>query len=118
MSRAAKPRRLALEVIEFGKAVAVQLLGVAAFAADQEEAAMRLARMTATDEGVHALDAVDEPVLDQEIEGAVDGGRRRAQVLVAQLVEQRVGADRLVARPHEFEHAPAQRRESQVLAGA
>ena len=79
---------------------------------------MRLAGMAAADEGVHALDAVDQPVLDQEIERAVDGRRRRAEVLVAQLVEQRVGADRLVARPHQLEHAPAQRREAQVLPGA
>jgi hypothetical protein len=44
-------------------------------AADQEEAAMRLSRVATTDEGVHALDAMDQPVLDQEIERAVD--RRR-----------------------------------------
>ena len=46
---------------------------------------MGFARMAAADEGVHALDAVDQAVLDQEIERAVDGGRRRAEILVAQL---------------------------------
>ena len=79
---------------------------------------MRLAGMAAADEGVHALDAVDQAVLDQEVERAIDGGRRRAEVLVAQLVEQRIGADRLVARPDELEHAAAQRREAQVLVRA
>src|SRR5690349_174941 len=73
---------------------ALHLLGIAAVGADQEEAAMRLAGMAAADEGVHPLDAVDQPVLDQEIERAIDGRRGRAEVLVAQLVEQRVGADR------------------------
>ncbi len=79
---------------------------------------MRLARMAAADEGIHALDAVDQPVLDQKIERPVDGGRRRAQILVAQFVEQRIGADRLVTRPHQLEHAPAQRREAEILLGA
>src|SRR5262249_55406125 len=33
------------------------------------------------------------------------------------LVEQGIGADRLVARPHEFEDAAPQRREAQLLLG-
>ena len=81
-----------------GKTRAVQFVGIAALGADQKEAAVTLSRMGAADEGIHALDAVDQAVLDQEVECAIDGGRRRAEILVAQLVEQRVGADRLVAR--------------------
>src|SRR5262249_10117627 len=59
-----------------------------------------------------------QPMLDQEVERAIDRRRRRAEILVAQLIEQGVGTDRLVARPHQLEHATAQRREAQALVGA
>jgi hypothetical protein len=76
------------------------------------------AGVAAADEGVHALDAMDEAVLDQKIERPVHGGRRRPEILVPQLVEQRIGTDRLVARPHQLQYAPSQRREAQLLRGA
>jgi len=44
---------------------------------------MDRAGMAATDEGVHALDPVNQSVLDEEVEGTVDRGRCRAEFLVA-----------------------------------
>ena len=75
-------------------------------------------RMMATDEGIHRSQPVDKALLQQEIERAIDRGRRRPEILGAELVEERVGADRLVARPDEFQHTAAQRREAKVPGGA
>src|SRR4030095_7671544 len=54
-----------------GQALAVQFLGIAAVAANEEEAAMRLAGMAAADEGVQALDAMGPAVVDHDIDRAV-----------------------------------------------
>ena len=118
MSRAAKPRRLAEAVIESATPVLSISSALPHWPQIRKKPRCNSPGMAAADEGVHALDAMDQPVLDQEIERAIDGRRRRAEILVAQLVEQRVGADRLVARPHQLEHPLAQRREAQALVGA
>ena len=50
-------------------------------------------RLGAGDEGVEAFQPVHEAALDQRVERPVDL-QRRAEPLLAQLVEQRVGAER------------------------
>ncbi len=55
--------------------------GVAACLADQELPFVRLADLAARDERVLRFDPVDEAVLDQKLERAVDGGRRPAAAL-------------------------------------
>ena len=112
----AAPRRAGgNRLAEIGR---LHFLGVAAVGADQEEAAVGLAGMVAADKGIHALDTVDQAVLDQEVERPVDRRRRRAEFLAAQAVEQGVGADRLVPGPDQFENPPPQRRKAQAFGGA
>ena len=87
MSRAAKPRRLAEAAIDLAATPALSISSaIAALAADQESkprcADSPGCRLQPT-KGVHALDAMDQPVLDQEVERAIDRRRRRAQLLVA-----------------------------------
>ena len=68
-------------------------------------------RLGAGDEGVEALQPVDEAALDQRVERPVDL-QRRAESLLAQLVEQRVGAERAGRSLQPFENAdlvPGQR---------
>ena len=66
---------------------------------------MSLVGLGAADEGVAGFDAVDEALRDEELEGAVDGRRLRADAGLAQGIEDLIGADRLVAAPDELEHA-------------
>ena len=61
----------------------------------------------AADEGVEGFEAVDQAVLHQEIEGAVDRRRRRAAAVALQLLEQLIGADRRMAAPDQLQHAAA-----------
>ena len=64
----------------------------------------------ASDESVAALDAMDETVVAQKIERAIDRDRRRP-VLVRQPLDDLVGAERLVARQQRFQHLAAHRRQ-------
>ena len=76
-------------------------------------------RVAAADEGVERGDAVHQAVFQEEVEGAVHRGRRgAAAILLAEHGENVVGAQRLVALPHQFQHAAAQRGQAQALAGA
>src|SRR5262249_28983234 len=86
-------------IVELGRRLAA--------GADQELPDMALVGIGAADIGVERFDAVDEAVLDQELERAIDGGRLRAHTLLAEAIEQRVGTDRRVALPDQLEHAPA-----------
>ena len=72
----------------------------------------------AGDEGVAAFDAVDQPLLAQEIERAVDGDRRRPRAAQRQPVDQLIGAERLVARQQRLQHAAADRRQAPRTRGA
>ena len=65
----------------------------------------------AGDEGVAALDAVDQAVVAQEVERAVDGDRRGPAAGRRGAVDDLVGAERLVAFEQDFEHLAAQRRQ-------
>src|SRR5712692_5615275 len=65
-------------------------------------------RPGAADIGVERFDAMDEAVLDQEFERAIDGGRRGARMRAAQRLEEGVGADRLVPAPDQPQHVAPQ----------
>ena len=65
-----------------------QLQYVAALVADQEHAGMVFTGMVAADEGVQGSDAVNQPMLLQEVEGAVDRWRGRIVTLLGQHAEQ------------------------------
>ena len=71
------------------------------------KAVMRVAvvvRFGAGDEGVEAFQPVHEAGLHQRVERPVDL-QRRAKAVLAQLVEQRVGAERPARRLEPFQHA-------------
>ena len=93
---------------------ALQFVGGAAALADQEIAAMRMLRLGAADKGVAALDAMDQPLFDQEVERAIDGRRRHPATLTigfagaGQLVDEFVGADRSMALPDQGQNLTAQ----------
>ena len=78
-----------------------------AFVADREggHAVAVVVRLGAGDEGIEAFQPVHEAGLHQRVERAIDL-QRRAKAMLAQLVEQRVGAERRRWPPRAFP-APA-----------
>ena len=73
----------------------LDLVAAAAFLAQQQHALMGVAEMLARRIGVAALDLVQEAVLEEKLERAIDGRRRdRLAFLARQRVEDRVGAER------------------------
>src|SRR5215510_12598599 len=69
-------------------------------------------------EGIAAFDAVDQPVLDQEIERAIDRDRRRPRPLAGHALHDLVGAERAVAFGQRLQHLAAERREPLAAGGA
>jgi hypothetical protein len=63
---------------------------------------VRHADLAAREERVLRFDPVDEAVLDEEIQRAIDGGRRDAAALRLELREQVVRADRPLRGQHAF----------------
>jgi hypothetical protein len=62
--------------------------------------------------GVAAFDLVQEPVSEQELEGAIDSRRSdRLAFLAGQRVEDRIGAERGAAMAENVEHAAPRRGE-------
>ena len=85
----------------------MQLGDLAATPAQEEGGVVRLVGHGAADEGVQAVDAMDEAVAHQKIQGAVDGRRSDAVALGAEGGQNVVGADRPMADPDDFEDAAA-----------
>ena len=56
--------------------------------------------------GVETGKPVDETLRDQEIEGAVDGDRRRGPAAVGKAIDDLVGADGTVAFGDDLQHPP------------
>jgi len=71
-------------------------------------------RLAATDIAVEGFDAVDEAVRKQEIERAIDGGRRRTVMFASEPGQDVISPDRAVALPDELQHTPTQCGESQA----
>ena len=92
----------------FGDALVLDLVDAAAVAADQELDGVVVAdAFLAGDEGVEAFDAVDEAVLEEEVERAVDGGGHGVVADGLEAVEHGVGADGALALEHDAEHVAA-----------
>jgi len=82
----------------------------AAGGANQELADVPFARFAAAHKGIERGDAMNEARVLQEVEGAVDGGRRGLFALLPQQGQQLVGLDRFMAAPYELQHPAAERR--------
>jgi len=79
---------------------------------------VRMPRRVAAEEGVQGVDAMHQPRLHQELEGAIHRGRRGLVALLGELGQDLVGADRLVGAPDDLQHALADRREVEPAARA
>jgi hypothetical protein len=90
-----------------GDSAIVDLGGRASAPADQELHRMAGAGLRAADERIERLDAVHEAALQQEFERPVDGGRGPGAAVALEVVEDRIGADQLMAGPHQHQHALA-----------
>lgn len=89
-----------------------QLGDLTAAGADQQADVMRNLGVGAAHKGVEAVDSMNEALLKQKVERAVDGGRFDRVVFGGEAVEKLVGLDGLVARPDQFQHTTTQRREA------
>lgn len=85
-----------------------ELLDDAAIVADQELGGVGVVVQGAGDEGGEAFEAVDEAVFEQEVEGAVDGGRGGPAAGGFELVEQIVGAEGAVGGQDEGQDLTAE----------
>ncbi len=72
----------------------------------------------AGDEGIAAFDAMDQALLAQEIECAVDSNWRRPRRAASQPVDQLISAKRLMACQQGFQHSPAHRRQTLIARSA
>lgn len=101
----------------FGELFTRDFERVAAALADEELALMRLADFAAGDECVARFDAMNEPMLDEKIERAIDGRGRHAATLRLERGEQVVGADGLAGGGDERIDLAPQLRERQAVLG-
>ena len=91
--------------------------GAAAFADQKDDEIIAAVVMDASHESVASLDAVDETVLAQEFERAIDGDRGRAGPL-PQPAHDLVGTERLMARQQSLQDLPPHRGEPLRARGA
>ena len=77
--------------------------------ADQELAAVGIARVDTPDKSIARFNAMNEAVGEQELEGPVHRRRRRRAAVEAKDLQDRIGPDRLVAAPHQLENPPPHR---------
>ena len=82
--------------------------------ADQERHLVHFGRVMAGNESVDRFELVNEPVLEQKIERAIDRRRRGITVMLTQLVEQIVSLDRLTGGGDQFQHFTTQGRQTQA----
>ena len=99
-----------LRIVQFGDR--------AATATNQELAAVRAARIGATDECVQRIQAMHQIGLDQEIERSIDCGRCCFFPHLFQAVENVIGTDRFMAIPDQPQNLLTQCGESQAALAA
>ena len=92
----------------------VKLSDPVARSANEKLAGMPRFRGFATNEGVQAIDAMNQPGIQEEFQGAIDGGWRKGAFALFEGAQYVICPDRRVPIPHELEHAPANGRELQV----
>src|SRR5690348_6171182 len=100
------------------RAVIADLCRALADVADQERHLVRLGRMLAEHEGVDRFQLVDEPVLEQEVERAINGGRRGTGMAVPQRLQEVIGLDGFARPGDQYQHFPPQRRQAQAACAA
>lgn len=76
-----------------------------AFAADEKTGGMRSVGAGAGDEGVLGIEPMHEPLGDEEIERAVNGGRCDAAALAREALEDRISAYGRMLVEHDLEHS-------------
>jgi hypothetical protein len=100
-----------------GELFAGNFKGVSAALANEKLALMRFADFATGDEGVARFDAMNETVLDEKVERAVDSRGRDAAALRLERGEQIVGTDGLAGGGDERVHLAPQLRERQLVLG-
>lgn len=88
------------------------LVHVMATLANQQQKFVLPFRMAATHKGIETLDAMDEPLLQQKIQCAVDRGGLCGFIEGLQFIQQVVGFDRLMIGPDQFQYPTPKRSES------
>src|ERR1700685_704947 len=106
-----KPRRARRRLERFGGGAARRLADRAATLADEKDDEIITGMIVhAGDKGIAALDAMDEAVVAQKFERAIDRDRRRPRV-ARQIVDDFVSAERLVTGEQRFEYLTPDRRQ-------
>jgi hypothetical protein len=95
----------------------IQFSHVLAFAADQKLTVVRGTRCSATGISIEALDTMDEAMLEQKLQGAINGRRCGLDPIFAQSLQQLVGPDRFVLLPYQFQYPLALRGQASALLG-
>src|SRR6218665_2543810 len=88
------------------------LFGIAAGLAEQEVTGVGGARMRAAYKGITGGNAMNQLLLQQEVQRAVHRRRCRLVPFGRELIEQLIGAQRTVAVPDQLQHTPAQGRQT------
>lgn len=97
----------------------LNLRHAAAIFADEELGViMMMIRIRARDEGVQPLDPVDEFILQQKVQRAVDGGRHSGFADGLELVQQLISRQRRMRFQDQLQNIPAQRGELRAVARA
>ena len=79
---------------------------------------MAVVGLRAADEGVEAVDSMDQALGHQELEGAVHRWRLRRAHRIAERREQIIGLDRPMAAPDQLQHPAPQRGEPNAALSA
>ncbi len=96
----------------------VLLEDVAALIADQQDGLVRLLRVFTADEGIEALDAVDQALFEQEVERSVDGGGLYLFAVSGETFDQVIGLGGLVAGPDLAQYMAPDGRQARAGTGA
>jgi hypothetical protein len=107
-----KTRLLQLLSDGFHHRNAWSFLDFLALNADQQQLLVLKLREIAADEGVQTLDAVNEPLLHEEFQGAIYGGRLRHAIQRLDPIQQDVGLDGMMTFPNQLQHFPPNGRQS------
>lgn len=103
-------KSLGLGFDKLGHALITDFLGAGTDIANQERNLVCLGRVMARDESIDGFQLMDEAVLQQEIQRAVDRGRCGISVALTQVIEQVVRFDRLAGCRDQLQHFLPQRR--------
>lgn len=78
---------------------------------DQELALMLVLRMNAADKSIERFESMNKVIVEQKLQGAVDGRWRSTRPFALELVEQVIRLDRAFGGQNHFQHSASRRRE-------